>query len=104
MAKALKNADGALAHKLLEALAKAGTSHAVPYVERFAHTAKTVRLRDAAAAALEILRSRKASELDHSRLLRPSEHSTAQDYLLRPAGAGSVTPSSPAILEATFAD
>lgn len=92
LGKSLSHADNLLVYNVLEALAKVGTSHAIPYVERVAREGRTTRLRDRAIEVVEILKERQSRENEAKTLMRPSlPFATAPDTLLRPAQGGNDT-------------
>jgi len=82
---ALTYPDTNLAFKILDALAKIGTSHAIPYVDRIAKKAKTTRLQDKALEVLLRLDERKKRGDEANVYLRPSSSLTSPTgQLLRP--------------------
>jgi HEAT repeat protein len=87
LAHALRHPDGNLVLKLLDALDKIGTSHAIPFVAQVASKERT-RLRDAALRTLETLKARQQREDQRNTLLRPTTSPTdPASILLRPAGS-----------------
>jgi HEAT repeat protein len=86
LGRALSCPDGTLAFRVLEALEKVGTSHAIPFVERAARRGRTARFRDAASRVLSLLHERQSQENQRFTLLRPAEAPDAS-LLLRPARA-----------------
>jgi hypothetical protein len=70
LGRALNHADSLLVFKVLEALEKVGTSHAIPYVEKVAVQGRTIRLRDAAQSTLYMLQQRKQAETESQTLMR----------------------------------
>lgn len=86
LGRLLKHPDSQLVGKVLDALDKVGTSHAIPYIENYMRTGRTIRLRDMAHEVLQRLEMRARQESQRDRLVRPT---TAPDdpslFLLRPA-------------------
>lgn len=86
LGRALKHGDTLLVLKLLTALGKIGTSHALPYVEQAANDNRMTRVRDAARDALEQMRERHLREREAETLMRPSYAlPSPPSELLRPA-------------------
>jgi FOG: HEAT repeat len=95
LGRALSHPDGQLVFKVLAALENAGTSVAIPWVERSAQRGRTVRVRDVASRVLEILNQRKLRETDRDRLLRATTGNPDSDLLLR---SHALTTDDPALL------
>lgn len=86
LGRALNHSDNQLVYRVLEALKKVGTSHAIPFVERVEQRGRTIRLRDTAADVLVVLRERQRQENQRDTLLRPAPSpDNPADILLRPA-------------------
>jgi hypothetical protein len=86
LGRALKHGDTYLVLKLLAALGKIGTSHALPHVEQAAGEGRMIRVRDAAREALERMRERHRQEKEAQTLMRASYAvPAAPAELLRPA-------------------
>ncbi len=84
--KCLSHPDAMLVFKMLDALKVVGTGSAVPFVEKLAHSGRTMKLRDTAAEVLTVLRDRQRRENDSERLLRSTNSPTdSSGMLLRPA-------------------
>jgi hypothetical protein len=85
LGRALGNPDGSLVTKLLDALAKVGTSHAVPHVEKLLKSTRSTLTRDRAQRVIEILIERSRREAAGKDLLRASRSPGDPAELLRPA-------------------
>jgi hypothetical protein len=87
LGKALAHSDYSLVMKILTALAKIGTSHAVPYVKRASVQGRTTRIREMAMdVVLPALASHEQRENERQTLMRgASIRTSSPDYLLRPA-------------------
>lgn len=86
LGRALNHSDTQLVFKVLSALERVGTSHAIPFVEKLRRDGRTTRLRDAAESTLATLYARQKQEQMRETLLRVASSSgSPQDTLLRPA-------------------
>src|SRR5262249_48310067 len=86
MAKALRASNELDSIFILCALEKAGTSLAIPEVERLIQRTHAREVKLAAEQSLAALRARERDENAHQRLLRPSESGhDSSGSLLRPA-------------------
>lgn len=86
LGRALTHGDTLLVLKLLKALAKIGSSHALPYVEQAARSSRMTKVRDEAHETLERMQERLLREKDAQTLMRASYPSLAEpSELLRPA-------------------
>lgn len=104
LGRALDHPDSLLVSKVLSALEKVGTRHAIPFAEKLARTSRMTRQRDAAAHLAEVLRGRQQSELASDTLMRPvAATMTAPDQLLR-ASQGSNDAAQQQILRARQSD
>lgn len=86
LGRALNHSDTQLVFKVLSALERVGTSHAIPFVEKLRRDGRTTRLRDAAENTLATLYARQKQEQMRDTLLRvASSPYSSQNTLLRPA-------------------
>ena len=85
LGRALSDSDGSLVAKILDALEKVGTSHAIPHVERLFNTTRSTLVRDRSQRVLDVLNDRKARESEGRGLLRAARSPEDPAALLRPA-------------------
>ncbi len=92
LARALFHNDTQLVMKILDALDKIGTSHAIPFVTTVTQRGRTARIKDAAHSVLTTLEQRQRQESSKDRLLRPSTSHASAENLLRPVTATETDP------------
>ena len=85
LGRVLTDSDGTLVAKALDALEKAGTSHAIPHVERLLRNTGSTLTRDRAQRVLDVLNARKRREIEGEGLLRAITSPQDPAALLRPA-------------------
>ncbi len=86
LGRALNRSDTQLVFKVLSALEKVRTSHAIPFVEKLRRDGRATRLRDAAENTLATLYARQKQEQIRDTLLRvASTPDNPQETPLRPA-------------------
>ena len=85
LSQAMGSSDLVLTTRILDALDKVGTSHAITNVEHLCKTTASVQLRERARSVLETLVERQRRELEGKELLRAAGSSSDPEALLRPA-------------------